>query len=766
MARRGDAEQGEVNVLPRPWPALLGATALVTVAYVVVPHTPARELVAYGTVLALAVTMAVRGAQRDGPGRRLPATATAVALASFLVAELVQWMLLHLGNGSFPTAADGIFLAGYVPLAVAAMSLSAEGHWRWDRTTWLDSAILTLACGSVVWKVLMDPVVTDDGLTHLAKAVSLAYPLADLVVLGLVIRLVLVRSARTRAGTIFVLGTALTLAADLAFGWLNLRGRYQRGAWPDAGWLLGYLALGASTLVIERRREATTAESSAEPELGQGRLLLVLAAVLVPYALMADDIDQLGGGAALTAAVTVGIGVVLTILMGVRLWGLLTTARRAEARLTAQAERDELTGLATRAVFQDRLGQALERLERHAGAEPSTGVGLLFVDLDNFKLINESLGHGAGDVLLTHVGARLRHAMRPSDTVCQLGGDEFAVLLDKIPGLEQARLLAERILEVLAVPIPVGTHRIDLRASVGAAVATPGCTVESLMGDADVAMQAAKSQGKGKVALFDEGARESAQIRHDLRLAMAEAQSRGELRVAYQPIVDVADRTLRGVEALVRWDHPTRGEIVPDDFIPIAEETGSIVDIGRWVLETACRQAARWNTGTGPPISVAVNVSGVQLNEAALVGDVSRILAASGLEPSLLTLEMTESVLIDHEEIIPVLQALRDLGIGLAIDDFGTGYSSLAYLQEFPITSVKVDRAFVARLTRGGDTGIVAAILALAESSGLTSVAEGVENPDQLGLLHQLNCELAQGFYLGRPQPPEQIDRLRRLQRP
>ena len=432
-----------------------------------------------------------------------------------------------------------------------------------------------------------------------------------------------------------------------------------------------------------------------------------------------------------------------------------TTGRRElEKQLERRAFHDDLTGLANRALFTDRLEHALDRSAR----DRDVGIAVLFVDLDDFKAVNDGMGHGAGDELIRSVAERIRSCVRPADTVARLGGDEFAVLLEDVPSVSHATSLADRLLEVLQLPIGVIGVSMSVPASVGVTFATRDSTAESLLRDADIAMYSAKSQGKGRVTVFDATLREIAVQRLALKVELPEALRSEQFHLDYQPIKDVASGELRGFEALIRWHHPERGLVSPGEFIPAAEETGMIVDIGRWVLKEACQQAVVWNRKWPEPLSISVNVSGLQLHQPEFIEDLQSILGATGLAPSLLTLELTESVLVRHQRVENILGELRTIGVGIAIDDFGTGFSSLSYLQQFPVTSIKVDRSFVADLTSGGKVGLVRSILSIGDALGLTTVAEGVETAEQLEVLTRLGCDCAQGFVIGRPMPPGEID--------
>ncbi len=391
-------------------------------------------------------------------------------------------------------------------------------------------------------------------------------------------------------------------------------------------------------------------------------------------------------------------------------------------------------------------------------------VAVLFVDLDNFKLVNDSLGLQAGDMLLIQVAERIRECLRAEDTLGRMGGDELAILIEDVNGEADVTAVAERILDVLRPPFIVGDQPLFATASIG--IALNGPTTDqptSLLRDADLAMFQAKSRGKGCWALFDPELNAAAVERLELETALRGALDRDELYVAYQPIIDLATGEVREVEALLRWQSPELGSIPPVRFIPVAEETGLILQIGTWTLREACQQVVRWNSErAGDPLVVAVNVSGRQLQEPSLVKTVAMVLAETGLDASCLKLELTESVVMeDAEATIEALGQLKALGVQLAIDDFGTGYSSLAYLKRFPVDVLKVDRSFVDGLgTSQQDVAIVQGIIALAQSLGLTVTGEGVETAEQAAHLKRLGCDLAQGFHYSRPLPAADLEML------
>jgi diguanylate cyclase (GGDEF)-like protein len=436
----------------------------------------------------------------------------------------------------------------------------------------------------------------------------------------------------------------------------------------------------------------------------------------------------------------------------------------AESEFRHRAFHDPLSGLANRTLFRDRLDHALSTHRRSGGT-----VAVLFVDLDDFKTVNDSLGHQAGDRLLVAVAERISACLRPGDTAARLGGDEFAVLVEQLDGVDGAVAAAERLLAALGDPLPTVDRYVSIGASIGIACAVAGqATGDTVLRDADTAMYAAKTGGKGRYAVFEPAMHAEALHRLDLRVDLERAVERGELRLAYQPIVVLETGAVVGAEALVRWQHPLRGLLGPEEFIGVAEQTGLIVPVGRWILEQACHQARLWpRDERGGERTVSVNLSASQLVRARAVEDVRAALAASGLHPSSLLLELTESVLL-ADESLAALRELRGLGARLALDDFGTGYSSLDHLRRVLPDVVKVDRSFVALLgqDRAGQdqpsdhaAALARGIVRLAESLGVVTVGEGVEDARQLGELMAMGCQLGQGSLFAMPLDPDAFAR-------
>jgi len=422
------------------------------------------------------------------------------------------------------------------------------------------------------------------------------------------------------------------------------------------------------------------------------------------------------------------------------------------------AERDSLTGAANRRMFQ----MSLERVLASQPPERPTDVStVLFIDLDDFKVVNDTLGHAAGDALLVAVIERISSSVREGDLVARLGGDEFAILTDDAPDLKRSTAMAERLVRELRAPYVIDGHHVSVTASIGIASAVDGSeTAADLVRNADVAMYLAKANGKAGFAMFDPGMHAAIRERHELGAELQTAVELGQLRVVYQPIVSLATGTMAGVEALVRWDHPDRGIVPPGDFIEIAEENGAILPIGRWVLREACRQAVAWSSEiSAEPLFLCVNVSAREIQQADFVESVATTLAGVGLEPSRLRLEITETALLKATPTtIATLEALRALGVHVVIDDFGTGYFSLSHLRQFPVDTLKIASEFVQ--TPGNDAksaALAGAIVAMSDSLRIETVAEGIEDAEQADRMRTLGCTFGQGYYFARPMAAEAI---------
>lgn len=445
----------------------------------------------------------------------------------------------------------------------------------------------------------------------------------------------------------------------------------------------------------------------------------------------------------------------------------MSDRKEFEAQLAHQATHDSLTGLPNRTLLLDRLSVAIARARR-SGAT----VGVLFLDLDHFKIINDSRGHSTGDTLLKDIAGRLSRVLRPDDTVARFGGDEFVILCGDLAGPDDAINLGERIEAIFSEPFFLDGTEVFVGASIGISFldksaehedgeAALRVVAEGLIREADAAMYRAKDRGRGQIAVYDQSLRATTIHRLELDTALRYALERDELVVHYQPVFDLATGKIAGTEALVRWQHPKYGLLSPDNFIPLAEDTGLIIQLGHIVLEKACRQLTDWHEQYPElgPFTMAVNISGRQLSSPSLIPDLKNVVEITGINPAHLDLEITESLLMDDVEFsFEALTQLKELGFNIAVDDFGTGYSSLSYLRSFPVDHLKVDRSFVSGLSRHqGDEAIVVAIIRLAQTLGLKTVAEGVETADQLKRLRHHGCDFAQGFHLAIPMPPEHI---------
>ena len=753
------------------WRIHLGGGCLLALAsaYLPLPALRVGSLI----VLCLATIAATLASIRLWkPARRLP-------FQLFAAGEAVGFVAGSLGSSAAVTRAGGgvaaaalTMVAYVIGITGYAVLIRARSPGR-DRASLIDATVISTGVGMLAWVFLAAPYAADASLPLVERVLSMLHVVFDVVVLALVIRLTVGGGDRTRAYLLMTTGWLVLVAADVGRAVLVLLGTYDPASPVEAGWLVAYALWGAAMLDPS---VATLTDPAPTPRTGLTRLRL---ACLAAASLMAPTILAIQAlrDQRLDIPVMVTGCAWLFLLVLARMTDLVreneATVRELRgtegvlraslgerdalaAQLEHQAFHDSLTDLANRALFNDRVRHALARSRRERG-----GLAVLFVDLDDFKVVNDSLGHGAGDRLLREVAARLRSCLREHDTVGRLGGDEFAILAEDTD-LATARRLAERVLVTLGAPFPLVGGQVTIRASIGIAVdENHALDATQLLRNADIAMDAAKSRGKGAYAVFQSSMLRSVRDRHDVQAALAGAIERRELVVHYQPIVDLHNGRVAGAEALVRWPRPDRGLVPPAEFIPLAEETGLVVELDRFVLRQACRQMAGWTAQAGP-LLLHVNLSAHHLLRSDLAGNVAAALDDAGLAPECLALEITESVLMhDLEVAIVRLQELKRLGVHLAIDDFGTGYSSLAYLRQMPIDAVKIDKSFVDGVAGGPEESAVArAIIALAGTLHLDTVAEGVEEAEQATALAELGCHLAQGYHFSRPIPAADMGRL------
>lgn len=651
--------------------------------------------------------------------------------------------------------ADVLYLTGYPVLAVAVVLLVMARCGTSARAALTDGLILGVVSGMVVWQTLLTDV---GGGSWLAAA---AYPVGDAVLLACLMWLVIVPGRRDVTLWLLTAHLATVITADVVYA-IDVRGGGAGEGGPIAFlYDAAYLLLALAALHPGARRVGDRAPADLPGAVGGGRVLLLGVGIV---AAPATAVATTASGRPVQPWVFLAASAVLSLLIVGRMAAIVRHAGRdrqvavlSEARLEHRATHDMLTGLANRAAFLEALEAAL------AARRPERAVAVMFIDLDEFKLVNDSYGHIAGDQLLSLVAARISGAVRGSDLVARLGGDEFTVLAD-VSGAGEAHVVAERILAAMDAPFLLEGREVYVTGSVGIALAEPGGDADApgLMRDADIALYRAKDSGRARCQLFGTDMRRWVAERHSLENDLRHALNAGGLGLEYQPQVDLEDGRIVGVEALVRWDHPVRGRIGPAEFIPVAEATGLIVPIGEWVLARACLDARRWNPPGAVPLHVSVNVSVRQLAHAGLIEAVQAALRASGVSPGLIVLELTETALAgDPERAVARLQALRDIGLRLELDDFGVGQSSLAALRSFPLDGVKIDRGFMAGVgTEDRATQSLAAVITLIRALGLQCVAEGVETRVQERAVRMLGGHRGQGYLYSPPVPAEHIDRL------
>jgi diguanylate cyclase (GGDEF)-like protein len=699
------------------------------------------DLIGLATVVAVLV-----GIRVNRPPRVLPWLLIAASQLLFVTGDALWTALALMGESPFPSVADVAYLLGY-PLLVVAFAVSIRLRVRGgDRSGVLDGSILAAASALVGWVVLVRPVfdAADD---PLSLVISAAYPLGDLLVLGVAIGLIATPGARTPSFVMLITSIAMLFVADTAYAFEVAAGTYVDGGVLDVLWLASYVTIGAAAL-HGSMREVAAPHPVAVAWLSRTRLSLLALAMLTGPALVLivdlewdSDVPILALGSAL-----------LSLLVLVRLSTVVGALARdnavrvkLEGELSYRASHDPLTGLPNRRRF-------IERLEGVLAARGRQSLAVLFLDLDDFKTVNDSLGHAAGDALLVAVATRLQRQVREEDLAARLGGDEFGIILEGKDAAAAARV-ADRLLAALDEPIEVDGRQLVARASIGIVDGSaPGVSAAQLLSDADIAMYQAKADGKGRVRIYEAGARSALQDRLELESDLREAIGRAELRLDYQPIINLLTRRTVGLEALVRWEHPVRGRLDPDTFVPLAEAAGLIHDLGVWVLREGCRQLAGWRAAIDPDLVLSVNLSARQLLEPALASTIDAAARDAGVPATALIIEVTESALLEDSDIVlQNLDRIRATGARVAIDDFGTGYSSLSYLSRLPADILKIDRAFVEELDRAADRGLAAVVVRLGETLELETIAEGVARPSQLHALRELGCHLAQGYLFSGP---------------
>ena len=738
--------------LDRRLAAFLAAGMAATVAYAVLPDGLGRAaaylVVGTGSAVAVAFT-ARRTVGIPKRGWRL----VALGIGLFTLGGAISDWYELVRHAPAPAAslADAAHLAGYPALAggVILLLLARSGA---GQDGLLDGCILAMGASVVVWEGLLQPTM-DEGLTVAERLIGTAHPLMVLVLLAAVASVALTDIRSIPAYRFLFLGLTLLLAGDVALATSTANGAYVDGVWFDLGWLLGFVFLSVAAL-------HQTRGGGADPvELPTARFGPVRAMVLC-LSLLPGPVALVFNGAGLSpydGPVILGIFTVVMLLLLARLWGLLAGKDRDIEERAHEALHDALTGLPNRVLFLDRLDHALRRSRRSG-----EGVAVLFLDVDHFKLVNDTAGHAVGDELLKTVAERLLGSVRASDTVARFAGDEFTILCEGVDDEQAAAIVADRVLEKLSPPVALPELDLHLSASIGIALATGDHQINAhdLLRNADTAMYQAKVRGRAGHSVFDEHMRERAVARLATEDALRRALEEEQLFLDYQPEIALHTGEVFAAEALLRWAHPERGVVPPLEFLPVAEESALIVPIGRWVLHTACRQAKQWQDQLGDRSpAVAVNLSTRQLTRSDVVQDVAEALAMSGLQPHKLCLEVTESILLEDAEAARVtLLGLKALGVAIAMDDFGTGYSSLSHLRTLPVDIVKIDRSFVSGLVENDeDNALVAAVIGMAQALGILTVAEGVETAEQADFLRGKGCDIGQGYLFARPMPADEV---------
>jgi diguanylate cyclase (GGDEF)-like protein len=737
------------------WSAALLFAGLVAIGcYYAMPQAGVAQAVILCLVNATAAAAAFTAAVRARGLSRVVWTffGTAMTLSSLANMPYYGYPLLTGRPTPFPSPVDALWLLTFPCFVVALVALAKQRRGDDYVGNLVDSLILIAGGGTLMWVFMLAPAVHSRGLPVFAHVVSALYPAMDLVVFAMLVRLLV---GSHRSGSIRLLAASLValLVSDLVEAVALSNGTYHFGGPSDGLWMLSYLLIAVAA-IHPTARVFPHAGAPTGHRITYGRLLFLGAALVSGPILLATRPHEV---------VLVSCSSAATFLLVMARMALLNRNLAAASaavelktdELRHQALHDALTGLPNRALIMDRIEQLLARNHRNG----TTGAAL-YVDLDEFKNVNDTLGHEAGDRLLQAVAARLTASLREVDTIGRMGGDEFVILIDGADLQYAPELVAERVLEVMRQPFDIAGAGLPMvvTASVGIAVGfreEPG----ELLREADVALYQAKAAGKDCSELFHPDMDSRGQHRYELEFDLRSALEAGQFRLVYQPIYNLDDLAVVGVEALIRWDHPTLGEIQPDEFIPLLESSGQIVDVGRWVLLEACNQMAAWHE-RGSDMIVSVNVSGRQLDRDTILDHVRDALEISHLDAAMLTIEITETALMRNVDATARrMTQLKDLGVQIAIDDFGTGYSSLSYLQRFSVDCIKIDRTFTDAITRSPESdALIHTLVQLGKDLGLRTLAEGVESTDQVDHLRGEQVNQVQGFLLARPLDAEMLE--------
>jgi diguanylate cyclase (GGDEF)-like protein len=711
------------------WAGWLVAAAVAALCFPLVPDDTLPAKIYVNTVGLSSVAAMVIGIVRNRPEHWRAWALFAAGVLTFVSGDITYDVTeLRLGEYPYPYWADLLYLSAY-PLLWASLSKLGNPRGDRERGALIDAAIISTGIGLIFWVWVVGPTLQDAGAPLLERLVTIGYPLADVLLTTAVARMLTRAGNRTPSMRLLAAGSVIMLSCDLIYTTMSSTAEYT-GGFVDSGFLMAYACWGAAALHPTMRRRPDTGLDV--NRIGRTRLAVLTAFVLIAPGLLFFQGSTDPGA---IAWVSLGTGaVVLCLLVVMRMWGLVQQVRVQASRLGDLAMHDPLTGLANRRAFEEQLGAAVV-----------TGTAtVLLLDLNGFKAVNDRFGHAVGDELLAAVATRISGEIPAGAIAARMGGDEFAVLLPTDVGDD----LAARIRAAIHHPIHAGGQDLLVGASIGIA---GGSDPVEVLRRADVAMYAAKADGgrlRRYTADLDTSTDEEARLGAELRTAL----DRGEFHLVYQPIVELPTGKVLAVESLVRWWHPDRGYVAPDVFIPVAERTGLIVELGEWILRTACLQFAEWWRHGVAPYRFGVNVSARQLAEPGFVSLVAAVLAETGVHPARLIVEVTETAVFGGGAAVRAVHELTELGVEIALDDFGTGHSSLGLLQTLPVRILKVDKSFVENVTMAGRHAVIAtSLIQVANGFGLIAVAEGVETAEQAAELYRLGYRRAQGYHFGRP---------------
>jgi diguanylate cyclase (GGDEF)-like protein len=737
-----------LGTLRRPWVGYVAIGLGASVAYFLLPDVQDLLYLLIGFSAAWAI---IAGRRINGPTHRgWPILAAGIVLYS--LGDVVYTILVATtGEEPFPSLADGPYLLGQLLVVVGVGRLAAPVERGVYRPALIDAGLVGTAGAFVAWPLLLDPL-TNGQVNMFSGAVALSYPLIDLVLVGVLARHFLQPGRKPISILLLIGGAAAWLVADLAYVNLSVTEAYFSGMWMDAGWLVGYVLVGAAALHPSMASVVPFTETN-EATISNGRLVLIGLTLGIPVLVFVGHGPMVHAGdfpAFAMGSVTVGL------LGSLRLLGALRASRvllkeqlELKDELGRRSRTDRLTGLANRDAIREQLTADLGR------GEP---VAFVFLDLDDFKRINDAFGHPTGQAVLQEVASRLTSIAGAARTAARFGGDEFAILISPCPDEAVAGRVANQIMDTLTPDVVLAGHRFRISASIGIVWSSSDeLTADDIISRADIAMYQAKGHGGGCYAVFEPAMHERALARTQLQHDLDGAVSRGEIMPWFQPIFDVTTGDLVGVEALARWQHPVRGLVAPDDFIPIAELSGAITGIDRHIAHVAAERVAEWSELGAGMLTLHVNITPREAADPATVEGIASALSDAGLPASSLVVEVTETALIDETAVAPVLASLKALGVRLSIDDFGSRYAVLTQLGRLPIDIVKLDRSVVSGLETREGYRLFQGIVRFAQSMRLETVAEGVESLDVLPLLRRLGCTAAQGYALGRPMPADQF---------